>query len=513
MFGRFRRYGPTFTLSLMGVRLYVLTQPGDLRGPYRDEGAEPAVPFSSFQRLMEVAPGRPYDVQADKAAHGPWRRMFLSALGPAGLQALLPRAQAVIQAHLSQWEAAAGGSCIASLFREVRLLAVDLAIDVIAEVPLPPGVQRSAFRDKLLCFLDGLFGLPIALPGSSVARALAAKEELVAALGPLLAADRLRMAEQWRAAGSRYSALVDALTTGSAAAATDAAATAAAASGKEGSGAAQPASSPPGAAARVTVRDAVISGFMALGFDSERAAAVSVLHAVVAGADTTRFALFNTLALVAMSPRVQEEIFAEQQRVIAAHGPELSVRVLLLGSVGAGAAAATPYLDAVVREAMRLLPATPGNMRRLTADLRVATAAAGNKGGAASELVIPKGAMVWRFVPLQHCLDPVCWDGNTAVDVPPHMDWRNNFEGAFRPERWLSEETRPKYYYTFGSDSHLCVGQNLAYMEVKLLLALLLRKYRLRLEARDMLARATQMFPFIIPRRGTDRVLLESCVA
>jgi hypothetical protein len=48
------------------------------------------------------------------------RRMFQSALGPAGLQALLPRAQAVIQAHLAQWEAAAGGGCISSLFREVR---------------------------------------------------------------------------------------------------------------------------------------------------------------------------------------------------------------------------------------------------------------------------------------------------------------------------------------------------------------------------------------------------------
>ena len=47
---------------------------------------------------------------------------------------------------------------------------------------------------------------------------------------------------------------------------------------------------------------------------------------------------------------------------------------------------------------------------------------------------------------LLHCLDPVLWDGDTSVDVPAHMDWRNNFEGAFRPERWLSEETKPKYY-------------------------------------------------------------------
>ena len=35
----------------------------------------------------------------------------------------------------------------------------------------------------------------------------------------------------------------------------------------------------------------------------------------VAAGDTTRFALFNTWALVAQSPRVQEAIFREQQQV------------------------------------------------------------------------------------------------------------------------------------------------------------------------------------------------------
>ncbi len=65
---------------------------------------------------------------------------------------------------------------------------------------------------------------------------------------------------------------------------------------------------------------------------------------------------------------------------------------------------------------------------------------------------------------LSHYLDPVCWDGDTSVDVPAHMDWQNNFEGAFRPERWLSEETRPRYMFTFGTGAHLCVGMNLVYL-------------------------------------------------
>ena len=62
---------------------------------------------------------------------------------------------------------------------------------------------------------------------------------------------------QWRAAGSSYAALVDTLTAASAAVGGSAAAEAAA-----GVQAAEPSAA---AAARVTVRDAVISGFMALG--------------------------------------------------------------------------------------------------------------------------------------------------------------------------------------------------------------------------------------------------------
>ena len=38
---------------------------------------------------------------------------------------------------------------------------------------------------------------------------------------------------------------------------------------------------------------------------------------------------------------------------------------------------------------------------------------------------------------------------------------------------------------------------------------MVLRKYRLRLETPDMLVRCERLFPFLVPAKGTDGVLLE----
>lgn len=47
-----------------------------------------------------------------------------------------------------------------------------------------------------------------------------------------------------------------------------------------------------------------------------------ILHSFVAATDTTRYALINVLVLVALSTRVQDRLFEEQQQVC------ISVRVL-----------------------------------------------------------------------------------------------------------------------------------------------------------------------------------------
>lgn len=142
-------------------------------------------------------------------------------------------------------------------------------------------------------------------------------------------------------------------------------------------------------------------------------------------------------------------------------------------------------------------------------------------GGSGSGPVIPRGAVVFWSTHLAHCCDPAllprtlapepgpgsswfrrlsvvspwaaaCDMATTrrervsvavAVDtaagrravaqgsvgpsgLPAHLDYQSRFEEAFRPERWLREETRPKQWVAFGGGGHLCLGQHVALAEV-----------------------------------------------
>ncbi|KAG2497925.1 hypothetical protein HYH03_004187 [Edaphochlamys debaryana] len=443
MFKRYKQYGSVFRVTLAGTPAYVVADYEAIRKPYRDEGGFPETPFSAFKALMGD-----YNVTGNKAVHGPWRKAFLQALGSGGLQRLFPRVLAVMEGHLAEWERYGG---MPSLYASARRMGLDLSIDVVADVELSERVDRVWFKKEAATWLDGIFAIPINLPGTPLAKALAAKQRIVAVLEAEVAAVHDKLRGEWEASGHNLGAVAEART----------------------------------AAGSMRLSTVTQLGLFGIGHSELRDSAMSVLHSVMAAGDTTRWTLFNTWALLAMSPRVQEECFKEQQKVIAEYGPEMSWQ----------AVSNVPYMDAVLKEAMRLLPASAGGLRKLTEDLAV------------GDVVVPKGSYVWLYAHMMHCLDPVLWDGRTDYDLPPHMDWRNNFEEAFKPERWLGD-AKPKYYFTFGSGTHLCAGQQLAYMEVKTMLSMVLRRYRVRLDNPRMLHTA-RFFPFTIPAPGTDRVILE----
>ncbi|MFC9438344.1 cytochrome P450 [Nocardia sp. NPDC057030] len=173
---------------------------------------------------------------------------------------------------------------------------------------------------------------------------------------------------------------------------------------------------------------------------------------LVAGHETTATTLVWALFHLHREPSTLDRLRAE----LRAAGPEVSPVEL----------ARLPYLDAVCQETLRLHPAVPIVVRRLTAPypLRGVPLAAGDTMGVA--------------VPLLHS-DPQVWP-----------DPRR-----FRPERFLERKYGPFEFAPFGGGHRRCVGAALADYELRIALATIVRRVRLRLPARYAHGRAPISVP------------------
>ncbi|KAK3294215.1 cytochrome P450 [Chaetomium fimeti] len=129
------------------------------------------------------------------------------------------------------------------------------------------------------------------------------------------------------------------------------------------------------------------------------------------------------------------------------------------GNVNWAQAQNLPYLQACLKEAMRVRPAVGLNITRVAP---------------------PEGAE----------LDGHFFPGGTTIACNGwvlHRDKEVFGRDAddFRPERWLEDEERAKrmerYMFQFGGGSHLCIGRNLALLEINKLVPRLLRDYRFEL--------------------------------
>lgn len=113
---------------------------------------------------------------------------------------------------------------------------------------------------------------------------------------------------------------------------------------------------------------------------------------------------------------------------------------------------ALPLLDAVVKEVLRLLPPGPNTSR-------VAVAPAGLGG-----FEVPPGSQVVTSKFVTH---------RDAEVFPDPL--------RFRPERWFTQGSVSVYQYMpFGVGPHVCVGAAFATLEMKVVLAEVLRRFTLR---------------------------------
>jgi len=176
---------------------------------------------------------------------------------------------------------------------------------------------------------------------------------------------------------------------------------------------------------------------------------------LIAGHETTSVALTWTIGLLARHPEDVERLRAEQ----------------LSG--------ADSYLQAVIKECLRLRPIVPFTGRTLTAPMAVR----GRK--------LPAGTKLWIPILLVHLL-PECYPD-------PH---------AFKPDRFLEGNPDPYTWLPFGGGIRRCIGAGLASLEMRATISAVARNVRLK-KITFPLERERANGVTLVPRRG-GRITVES---
>ncbi|CDO76937.1 hypothetical protein BN946_scf185006.g19 [Trametes cinnabarina] len=184
--------------------------------------------------------------------------------------------------------------------------------------------------------------------------------------------------------------------------------------------------------------------------------------------DTTSSALVRTVQLLALHSDVQAKLRDELREATAQIG-----RTLL--DLDFDSFAQLPYLDAVIRETIRMYPGFYMASRVSPEDtvLPLRSPIQGVDGQPISELYVPAGTTVWLNIYGVN-RDPTIWGPDAAV---------------WKPERWLSplpasvaDARIPSMFshiLTFVAGSRSCIGYNFAITEMRVLLAHLVLNFEI----------------------------------
>jgi cytochrome P450 len=175
-----------------------------------------------------------------------------------------------------------------------------------------------------------------------------------------------------------------------------------------------------------------------------------LLTMLLAGHETTATALSWTFACILQHPEVEERLRTGE--------PE--------------------WLDAVIKEALRLRPILPDVVRKLKAPMTVAG------------YEIPEGANLMPTIYLAH--------RNPEKFPEPER---------FKPERFLGAKVDPYAWLPFGGGIRRCIGMAFALYEMKIVVAEIIRRTRLSLA--DPHIRVVRRTITLAPSGGTRVVLRE----
>ncbi|GAB9473895.1 hypothetical protein Gpo141_00011039 [Globisporangium polare] len=196
---------------------------------------------------------------------------------------------------------------------------------------------------------------------------------------------------------------------------------------------------------------------------------------IIAGWDTTASSITYSFYELARHPKIQQKIVDELQELTSS-GDVISYDDIKK----------LKYLDAVVSESMRLHPTVPANMKY-----------------AAEDDYLPDGTFIPAGVEIMY--NSFYIGRNSPIwGKDPHV---------FRPERWLEMKTRPSAYDfpVFQAGPRICPGMNMALLETKLFIAVMLRHFEVRIregvqvEDRGYIFSATLIMDGGLPLQMTPR--------
>ncbi|UBF27911.1 cytochrome P450 [Kovacikia minuta CCNUW1] len=158
-----------------------------------------------------------------------------------------------------------------------------------------------------------------------------------------------------------------------------------------------------------------------------------------AGHETSSNALTWTLFLLSQSPQVAADLLEELDAVLQGEAPTVAQLARL------------PLLERVIKESMRILSPVPWNGRVTSQPTKL------------GDYVLPQGTEVFVSIYQTHQMPEL---------YPEPM--------VFNPSRWETINPTLYEYNPFSAGPRLCIGAGFAMMEIKIVLAMLLQRYRLQ---------------------------------
>ncbi|XP_013185000.2 cytochrome P450 4C1 [Amyelois transitella] len=164
---------------------------------------------------------------------------------------------------------------------------------------------------------------------------------------------------------------------------------------------------------------------------------------IVGGHDTSANVLMYTLVLIGSYPEVQKRIFEELHDVFGNSDRDVEKHDL----------SKLVYLEAVLKESMRLYTIVPVVARRLNCNVKL------------KNYTLAAGRTCFMFL----------------FGIHRHPIWGEDGD-KFKPERWLDPATlpdNPNAFAGFSIGRRMCIGKSYAYMSMKTTLAHVMRHYKL----------------------------------